>query len=606
MLFCDGQILHELSITVSHLLRTILCSVLVIHVAIAMAWGGTAEVTPISHPEPTDASWFGWVVAPVGDLDGDGVPDRAVSAPRQLIGEVGEQGVVFVFSGRDNSLLFTLNDPLSQGGVLFGHSVVALGDINGDALPDLAISARLQNVDDNQDQGRVFLFSGADLDARGSQNAIVDILDAPTPQAGAWFGASMALAGDVNADGVPDVLVGAGKQNIGLMENAGEAYLFSVSDSNVLCTLNDPDPQENASFGTSVALIGDVNVDGIPDFVVGVPLPVQGQTENARALVFSGDPQAACPFLYRIDVSNVPTGVSAGGLGTAMSAVDDLDGDGIHDILLGAPAADGPMQNQGRAFVFSGIDGTWIRTLEDPTPMQFGAFGASLASIGDVDGDGMADIGVGLVAQIVIFNANVNAGRVVVFSGATGELLLTIENPSPEAAESSGSFGSSLADVGDIDGDGVRDLLIGAPLHDVVVDGETISNQGEAFLVSGLAPDLKAKILEVVRTVTESGQDRLEFSVEVKNRGAVKTTVPFKVKAHISDDATFDGGKVDPKVSKWKVEESLLPGEVLGLSDQVTFDESVQGKFLIVRVDIGNVIAERKEQNNLKAVQIPN
>ncbi|UCH87019.1 MAG: FG-GAP repeat protein, partial [Dehalococcoidia bacterium] len=145
-------------------------------------------------------------------------------------------------------------------------------------------------------------------------------------------------------------------------------------------------------------------------------------------------------------------------------------------IAVGAPLEDvGGSANQGRAYVFSGVDGSLLVTLESPNPQADAEFGYSLA-MGDVNGDGKADIAAGAPLEDV--GGNANQGRAYVFSGIDGSLLLTLESPNPQAEA---QFGWSLA-AGDVNGDGKADIAVGAPLEDV---GGNV-NQGRAYVFSGV------------------------------------------------------------------------------------------------------------------------
>ncbi len=559
---------------------------------IDVAWAGKVKITTLTSPDPQIIAWFGWAVQSVGDLNGDGVVDLAVSAPQQAINGVTQQGAVTIFSGRDGTPLFTVHDPIPELAAMFGEAISSVGDVNADGISDLVVGARLHDVDGNEDQGQAYVFSGVD----GTWVGVT--LAAPLPQENAFFGASLATLGDRNQDGSSDIVVGAPQQSFGDIENEGAAFLMSATNGELLAIILHPDPQAGASFGFVVESVGDLDGDSVADFVVAAPFQdVSGLENQGQVYAFSGQ---NTELLYTL---NTPEPMSTARFGFAMAGTQDLNDDGVPDLVVGAPTSDIPVvRNQGRAFVFSGADGMLLPTLDDPTPLENGFFGGALASPGDIDGDGIADIAVGSPAPVSDSQGIIHPGEVVLFSGASGEHLLTLDDPSPGAGA---TFGFSLSAAGDVDGDGIPDLLAGAPFHNVTVGGQTNAAQGEAFVISGLAPDLKGKILEVVRTVGVSGRDRLEFMVKVKNRGTVKTTVPFKVKAHLSNDGDFDGGKVDPKIAKWKVEESLLPGDSITLSGSAEIEGSVAGMFLLIRVDFKNAIVESREGNNVKSREIP-
>ena len=209
-------------------------------------------------------------MAGAGDVNGDGAPDLLVA---NIVSDV------LVFSGADGSVLRTLDGPPSSDG--FGEAVAGIGDVNGDGAADLLVGASRARVGGESLQGRAFVFSGADA-------SLLRTLDLPIPERFARLGSAVAGAGDVNGDGVPDILVGAPGHDVpGGELDQGQALVFSGADGSVLRTLDDPNPQSSANLGEVVAGIGDVDGDGAPDFLVGAPgHDVGGNVGQGRAFVF--------------------------------------------------------------------------------------------------------------------------------------------------------------------------------------------------------------------------------------------------------------------------------------------------------------------------------
>jgi hypothetical protein len=131
----------------------------------AMASEGQTLLFRVDDPRRQALAHFGLALAGVGDIDGDGVPDLAAGAPYQSVAGQGNQGQVFLFSGATGARLRTLNDPVPQAGAHFGWTLAGVGDVDGDGVPDLAVGAPYQDVYDRQDQkrvvepGRAFVFS---------------------------------------------------------------------------------------------------------------------------------------------------------------------------------------------------------------------------------------------------------------------------------------------------------------------------------------------------------------------------------------------------------------------------------------------------------------
>jgi hypothetical protein len=292
------------------------------------------------------------MIAPSGDVNGDGAPDVIVSAPWKDMGGNINQGQAYVFSGVDGKLLFILNNPTPQPAADFGRPVAPVGDVNGDGRPDILVGAPLQDLDGGLNQGQAFVFSGVD-------GALALTLDNPTPGVKANFGRWMASPGDVSGDGVPDILVGAS----GDRQDRGIAFVLSGADGSALLTLPGPTPQLGANFGRVVATIGDVNLDRVPDLLIGAPDQNVGDIRNVgQAFIFSGADGA---LLLTLNDPNPEEGAS---FGHTLAAAGDVDDDGVPDVAVGAPDQSAErLGKRGQVFIFSGADGSLIRTIDDPT-----------------------------------------------------------------------------------------------------------------------------------------------------------------------------------------------------------------------------------------------
>ncbi len=360
-----------------------------------------------------------------------------------------------------------IDHPNPQAGANFGSTMAVVGDVNGDGVPDLLIGAPLQDVGGNVDQGQAYLISGA-------TGALIRTLDNPYSQLGAKFGAAVASAGDIDGDGENDLLIGAPRQNVGLCQigdtsgcSVGRAFVFSSATGALLRVLDHPIPHSGAFFGSAVASGGDKLIVGTPGQSVGVFVP-------GFVFVFS----SAGTLLFTISDPNPVEVESDVGLtfGSVVASGGDINGDGVPDILVGDALQDvGANVDQGQVHIFGGLDGTLIRTLNNPFPQSGARFGVSAAFVGDINGDGRADIIVGASLQDV--GGNFEQGQAFVFSSATGALLFTLNDSTPQT---NANFGAAVASAGDVNGDLIPDLLVGAP-------GQTVNgiNTGQAYVFSG-------------------------------------------------------------------------------------------------------------------------
>jgi hypothetical protein len=314
--------------------------------------------------------------------------------------------------------------------------------------------------------------------------------------AGDLFGVSVAGVGDVNKDGYADILVGAyGNDAHGA--NAGRAYLYFGGprpDGRPDLVLSGESAGD--AFGYSVAAAGDLNHDGYADFMVGAYENSAHGAGAGRVYVYYGGPHPD----DRPDL--ILNGEAPGDLfGISVATAGDVNGDGFSDMIVGAYQNDAGGQDAGRAYIFFGgptVDDHPDVVLAGAAPGDY--FGFSVAGAGDVNRDGFSDVIVGAYHNDA---GGAEAGRAYVFFGgahpdATPDLVLTGEAPGD-------AFGYCVAGAGDLNGDGFADLVVGAYGNDA---GGAAAGRAYAFY-GGSAPDAVPDF-----TITgEATLDNLGYSV---------------------------------------------------------------------------------------------
>lgn len=386
-----------------------------------------------------------------------------------------------------------------SAGDQFGWVARALGDVTGDGIVDYA-STTPHRAEGGPSSGAVYVYSGA----------TGDLLWKRVGRFGEQFGWSVGGAGDLDADGRGDVVVGAP----GTGSGEGAAYVYSGAEGKLLRRIAGEAPGDR--FAQDVRGVGDHDGDGVGDLLVGAPLCDEPGTDCGRVYLVSGasgeiigrvDGERAgdqfggggvCGFATRggglLAASAVNGGPGqrgrmyvfrgagferlrttdalpkGGNLGWFLSFVGDVDADGTPD-LYGSDWHDATsLPGAGRAVVISGADGRVLHDLRGHHPGE--CFGIGVARAGDLDRDGHDDLAVGAWQSAL---AVPSGGRVYLHSGKDGSLLGTLTGVVPGA-----TLGFDADGVGDVDGDGVPDLLITA-----AYDGAGGVKSGRAFVVSG-------------------------------------------------------------------------------------------------------------------------
>ncbi|MBN2005559.1 MAG: FG-GAP repeat protein [Anaerolineae bacterium] len=418
---------------------------------------------------------FGWSVGTAGDVNGDGYADVIIGAPNANNGQVGEgQAFVFIGAAKGSDTVPAWIAEGDQNNATFGYSVATAGDVNGDGYAEVIVGAN--SYDNGQaDEGRVFVYHGAAAGLNATPN-----WSAESNQAGAFFGYSVATAGDVNGDGYADVIVGACYYNNG-QTHEGRAFVYhgGAAGLNATAAWTAESDRIDAELGVSVGTAGDVNGDGYDDVIVGAYRYDNGLANQGRAYVFHGGPSGLNTTAAWIVDSN-----HAGAyFGVSVGTAGDVNGDGYADVIVGAYWYDNGQTDEGRAFVYhgsaTGVSTTAAWTAE--SDQENAHFGVSVGTAGDVNGDGYSDV---IVGANVYDNGQSDEGRAYVFHGGpTG--LNAVPAWTAESDQANAHFGVAVKTAGDVNGDGYADVIIGAANYD---GGQT--DEGRAYIYHGGASGL--------------------------------------------------------------------------------------------------------------------
>lgn len=337
----------------------------------------------------------------------------------------------------------------AQSGAEFGIRIANAGDVNNDGIDDLVVGA-FRWDDGFTDNGAAFVYLGPGF----TSSTYLTV-----QQAGAFFGAGVGGAGDLNNDGFDDVVIGAPGFDGTAGSNTGAAYVYfggagpfdPVVDATIL------GPQQTASLGAAVRGVGDVNNDGIADLAVGVPRYNPGaRPDQGAAFVYYG----AASFNTVIDaLLTIPD--PSMNVGSALAS-GDVNGDGFTDVIVGAAGyeSSGSLVDEGAALLFLGGNGP-LDTTSDAILRsgRAGAAGGASVAVGDFNGDGFADILSGAPLSSL---AVTEGGMAQLWYGSAGAFDTGVDATLSGSVVSE-DFGRSVAALPDISGDGKAEIIVGAP-----------------------------------------------------------------------------------------------------------------------------------------------
>jgi hypothetical protein len=455
--------------------------------------------------------YAGWAVSSAGDVDGDGLDDILVGAEYNDDGG-SNAGKTYLFFGSTlaggGDLDIATADVTIIGETAddrAGYDLAGVGDVDGDGYDDILLGAPYFDESVSGNDGKSYLFLGAQLLGGGDFNVSGAAYSFTGEAYWDQAGERVAAAGDVDGDGLADFLIGARFSDASGLSNAGRAYLILAADLGVApaaYSLSGASVVFDGEVGGDnfgeVASAGDVDGDGLGDLLFGAVYNDDGGGEAGKSYVFLGKDLTSGTVLPASSAFATFVGEAADdSSGAEVSSAGDIDGDGLDDIAIGAPYNDFGGVDNGSVYVYLASSfsagGTFNLSTSDFViygDVAGGVFGWEISALGDVDGDGVDDL---LFGDNSYDGLGINYGRSYLFFGdGLNTDLGTSDADATFTGEAEGDrSGAAVASAGDVDGDGLPDLVIGAYHND-----ESVDRGGQAYLLLSpynappLAPDV--------------------------------------------------------------------------------------------------------------------
>jgi len=376
----------------------------------------------------------------------------------------------------------------------FGSAVANIGDLDFDAVTDLVVGAPLDD-DGGTDRGAVWILfmnddGTVDIEQKISDNEgrLTALLQAGLDD-NDRFGSAVAELGDLNGDGILDIAVGAPLDDDGGTDRGAVWILFLNTNGTVQFSQKISDNagffnsvlQDNDQFGTAIAFIGDLNNDLLPEIAVGAVGDDDGGTDRGAIWILSLAADGTVNNFQKVsdrDGNFTGTLDDSDFFGSSIAGIGDLNADAIEDITVGAIGDDDGGTDRGAVWtLFMNVDSTVLSEQKiSETEGNFDGgltdndhFGSSVAGIGDYNGDGIIDIAAGAEQDN---DGGIDRGAIwIMIMESNGEIISKSKISSTSGnftgTLTDGSlFGSALANIGDLDLDGITDITAGAKLDD--------------------------------------------------------------------------------------------------------------------------------------------
>jgi hypothetical protein len=335
--------------------------------------------------------------ANLGDFDGDGIDDLVVTS-RGLSGQNQPGSVYLHRMNTDGTVRETTSFSISSPN--FGTDVATIGDLNSDGVVDLVVGS---NVADGGNGAVFIVFLNSDGSMQSNVKIGTNLNGGPPLTDDNIFGGSVAAIGDVDGDSIPDIAVGAylrggtGSTFVIQMNSDGTAKSYTEIRNGegglAAGTLSNGD-----AFGYRVEGLGDLNKDGVPD--IAVQSPGDDGRGSVHVLFLNNDGSVNSSTKLASGINGVPVIATGANFGRGIGVLDDLDGNGVRDLAIGSFGDDTGGNDRGAAYIFfMNTDGTvsehqkLAHGQNGTPPLSDGDhFGDRIASIGDLDGDGVSEI----------------------------------------------------------------------------------------------------------------------------------------------------------------------------------------------------------------------
>lgn len=435
------------------------------------------------------------------------------------------------------------------GGTVNGPTILAndfydrptnIGDLDNDGIIDIAVGTFGDDTVANRTGSVHISYLNPDGTVKSTVKITTNTANGPTLLANDMYGRSVANIGDLDNDGIQDLLVGAHGDDTG-GTSRGAAYIHFMNRNGSIkstvklsgVTANGATLADSDLYGLSVGGIGDLDNDGIPDIMIGADGDDTGGTNRGAVYIHYMNRNGSIKSTVKLSTNTLNGAplIDGDNYGSSISSIGDLDNDGIPDIAIAAWGTD---TSKGAAYIhFMNRDGSIKSTKKigyitsnGPALSDSDFYGTAMANLGDLDNDGIQDIGIGAAFDdtggsnygalyIHYMNRDGSVKSTVKLTGSTANGAQFVPSNAGE------QYGYGVAGLGDLNGDGALDIAVGAEL-DTYTGGPGSNSQYGRVFIHFMQPVLGHRFSRSSLAVTEGGgSDSVNVSLKSKPTATV-------------------------------------------------------------------------------------